>query len=656
MMVVLAHIFELERRVIFEGLNETNIVERFGSLLKELVGSKMEVEVFERHKLAPMDVNCLGSSRKDFFGTVGITFSYKNIAKEDNSTTMSISHMKHQTNHYNQPYTAFSFISDKKQTKMVNRKKTLKGLRNLKEFTVFCVPERFQRIATRREATKRKISFDEDSTYPIRTATSVEEILKKLYQKIKKDLEDFPQDSALFNLTVDALDYFLSHATLEEEDVFDKLLPFLLYTKRFKVMLNDINLNRLYHVLRSDFDLLSHWEKNSKDFLENARLEIDLSRRDDRLLEFIKIFKSVITDLRILNFDSSEEFAQDIASKVKEYGTNIERLELVPQRRSDKDFDDCFINIVQILNNVEKLPESISEIYFEEKNIELRYLTHSKGLLSAIKGLPANRTISFDFKLPYAVEVQELIKFVKYMPNTVKIKFLCKNIKLSDLVTTELTDLESISTNVRFYGCEKSKPLSIKLLYSLCKLESFDFRSESFFCKARHVDNLVTLLDDLEEWKREWGSFEYEHIRKTGFELGNILNIFNALENTQSITFKGKGKLNWNNGTNVEEFINKVCEGEKHVKFNFETIHVDDESLLLLTKEVSLPSRITFQANSCIITIRNENMQNFKNSLPDINKVIFINQQNLKRLGEIIEENRGQREFEIDLCNIQACT
>ncbi|KAM0679914.1 hypothetical protein GINT2_001855 [Glugoides intestinalis] len=103
MMSVLALIFGIDRKAIFDGLDEGIILKRFEKLLQAVAapGMSVEIENTDPKKLdsskVSFKINSRSNSRTEFFGKVLITFSYKDDRENESRTTMSIKHKESHT-------------------------------------------------------------------------------------------------------------------------------------------------------------------------------------------------------------------------------------------------------------------------------------------------------------------------------------------------------------------------------------------------------------------------------------------------------------------------------------------------------------------------------------------------------------------------------
>ncbi|KAM0680654.1 hypothetical protein GINT2_001342 [Glugoides intestinalis] len=690
MMSVLALIFGIDRKPIFDGLDEGNILKRFEELLQGLVAPGMSVEIDKAGSdtLKSSVINSRSHSRTEFFGKVLITFSYKDDRENESRTTMSI---KHKESH-----TDLEFNSDNSKEIVMSKEIALLGdSSGFKEFSFPSMINRVFLMAGNNPLPKVNVLEDMYASGLVESNEKKLEMLKIVYENMLKDRNqegtgifnsETPEGTNEWNDFTSIIDSILENVPLEDPAVFNMFAHFLHHSEKHKEKLNGFDLRLVYE--SKNEKLKEHWIDHANKELVSLRFTFNIDEINNvkisKELEFCKNF-SKLTDVELrygysARFDKSKTWSNSMEilkeiptyTKVELVGFNSEML---------KDFIDVAVSNLEVLQQLKKLKivfnsvkgiryinsavenfpylPNLSEItienqadgYYPDKN------SKSDNLVNLIQGLPENRDIKINL-IGRFVE-SEIFNALKETPEKVEVSIVYKLDSFSKRDARILKDkIEDPKLNIKIFstrnGTERHLPITTEILENLFKAKDFFFRfgskQEIEFDHTNVEDFLSSFGPFFQE--REWDLVIYTD-EKPRTEICELLEFVETFNKCKSISFESNF-LDLSNENDTNDFISVVNRRNKELKFDASVVLIDSVNLISIYNKMQEKENFTVEANSWLIKVRKGNRDAFEGNFREIYKTLYPNRSDedqfllkIKVLNEISKLDA----FTIDLKN-----
>ncbi|KAM0679446.1 hypothetical protein GINT2_002287 [Glugoides intestinalis] len=659
MMSVLALIFGIDRKPIFNGLNERNILKRFEELLQGLVAPGMSVEIDK----ADSDTLKVGKdhSRTEFSGKVNIKFSYKDDRENESRTTMSI---KHKESH-----TDFMFVQN--NSKEIDLTEEIKRLGNSSGFKEFSFPSMINRVflmAGNNPLPKGNVLEGMYASGLVESNEKKLEMMKIVYENMPKD--ENQKGTGIFNSETPAgikewndftsiIDSILENVPLEDPAVFNMFAPFLLYSEKHKEKLNGFDLRLIFNL--NNEKLKEHWIKHADERVGTLRFSFDIDKIKyyvlSKELEFCNKF-SKLTDVK-LRYGYSARF-----DKSKTWSNSMEILKKIPtctkvelrffNSEMLKDFIDGAVSNLDVLLRLNKLKivfddesgirylnsavknfpylfkylPKLSEITIE--NQATRYTPRegheSDNLVKLLKGLPENRDIKINL-IGRFVE-SEIFNALKETPEKVEVSIVYKLYSFDKFRAGILKDkIEDPKLNIKIFGTrngiERHLPITTENLENLFKAKYFFFifgsRQEIEFDHTNVNDFLSSFGPFFQE--REWDLVIYRD-KKPRTEICELPEFVKAFNTSESIRF-GSNFLDISNENAMNGIISEVNKRDKRLLLYASEILIDSENLIKIYNKMQEKRNFTVKAKSWLIRVENKNMDTFKDKFEEIYKTLY---------------------------------
>ncbi|KAM0680147.1 hypothetical protein GINT2_001530 [Glugoides intestinalis] len=664
MMSVIALIFGIDRKPIFNGLNEGNILKRFEELLQGLVAPGMSVEIDK----ADSDTLKVGKdhSRTEFSGKVNIKFSYKDDRENESRTTMAI---KHKESH-----TDFMFVQN--NSKEIDLTEEIKRLGNVSGFKEFSFPSMINRVflmAGNNPLPKGNVLEDMYASGLVESNEKKLEMMKIVYENMPKDRNqegtgifnsETPEGTNEWNDFTSIIDSILENVPLEDPAVFNMFAPFLLYSEKHKEKLNGFDLRLIFNL--NNEKLKEHWIKHADERVGTLRFLFDIEKTNyyvlSEELEFFKNF-SKLTDVKLrygysARFDKSKTWSNsmEILKKILKEIPTCTKVELVGfDSEMLKDFIDgaakSNLDVLLRLNKLKivfddesgirylnsavknfpylfKYLPKLSEITIE--NQADRYTPRegheSDNLVNLIEELPTDRDIKINL-IGRFVE-SEIFNALKETPEKVEVSIVYKLYSFDKFRAGILKDkIEDPKLNIKIFstrnGIERHLPITTENLENLFKAKDFFFRfgsrQEIEFDHTNMNDFLSSFGPFFQE--REWDLVIYRD-KKPRTEICELPEFVKAFNTSESIRF-GSNFLDLSNENDTNDFISEVNRRNKRLLLYASEILIDSENLIKIYNKMQEKENFTVKAKSWLIRVENKNMDTFKDKFEEIYKTLY---------------------------------
>ncbi|KAM0680384.1 hypothetical protein GINT2_001443 [Glugoides intestinalis] len=701
MMSVIALIFGIDRKAIFDGLDEGNILERLKVLLKAVAipGMSVEIDKANSDTLKSSVINSRSHSRTEFFGKVNINFSYKDDRENESRTTMSI---KHKESH-----TAFNFVqNNSKEIDLSNEIALLGDSSGFKEFSFPSMISRVFLMAGNNPLPKGNVLEDMYASGLVESNEKKLEMLETVYENMLKDRNQ--EETGIFNSEtpegtndredfIRIIDSIVENVPLEDPEVFYSFAPFLLHSGKYKNKLNGMDLRLVYE--SNNENLSEHWIKYADERVGTLRCSFDIDEIDDdeslKKIEFCKNF-SKLTDVELFcsrpySFDKSLTWSNSmkVLTEIPTY-TEVElntnnlailkdfidgaasNSEVLQQLIRLKIVFDDDSGIRYINSAVGKFPSLVTSLpNLSEITIENQATTYTPGedtksdnLVKLIEELPTDRDIAIKLigrfiesnERPEFVnalkENQKFVNALKKTPDTVKVSIVYNLYSFNKFDAFSLRDtIEDPKLNIRIFntsnGIERKIPNSIAFLDNLLKVEYFHIWFNTKIIEVKHttVKDFPSSLDPfLKEWKCEWKCVEYtdENPRTEICELLEFVKGFKTFNTCKSIRFKSNF-LDLSNEKERNHFILVVNEPNKELKLDVSALLIDFENFIPFYKKMQGKRSFTLKVNSWLIRVRKGNMGAFILQLPKTYNMEF---HEIRQENEFLEKIKALSELD----------
>ncbi|KAM0680675.1 hypothetical protein GINT2_000944 [Glugoides intestinalis] len=663
MMSVIALIFGIDRKPIFNGLNEGNILERFEKLLQAVAipGMSVEIDKAGSDTLKSSVINSRSHSRTEFFGKVLITFSYKDDRENESRTTMSI---KHKESH-----TDFMFVQN--NSKEIDLTEEIERLGNSSGFKEFSFPSMISRVflmAGNNPLPKGNVLEGMYASGLVESNEKKLEMMKIVYENMPKD--ENQEGTGIFNSEIPAgtnewedfisiIDSILENVPLEDPEVFYSFAPFLLHSGKHKEKLNGMDLRLVYE--SNNNNLSEHWIKHADERVGTLRCSFDIVYINDdeglKKIEFCKNF-SKLTDVELFcsrpySFNKSLTWSNSMkvlssntrCTEVELLGFNSEMLkdfidgaasksEVLQQLIRLKIVFDSFHGICHLNSAVRKFPylfkylPKLSEITIENQADRYRpSKDHKSGnLVNLINGLPENRDIKINL-IGRFVE-SEIFNALKETPEKVEVSIVYKLYSFDKEDARILRDkIEDPKLNIKIFstrnGIERHLSITTENLENLFKAKDFFFifgsRQEIEFDHTNVNDFLSSFGPFFQE--REWDLVIYRD-KKPRTEICELPEFVKAFNKCKLVKFNSNF-LDISNENDTNDFISEVNRRNKRLLLYASEILIDSENLIKIYNKMQEKENFTVKAKSWLIRVENKNMDTFKDKFEEIYKTLY---------------------------------
>ncbi|KAM0679767.1 hypothetical protein GINT2_001938 [Glugoides intestinalis] len=689
-MSVIALIFGIDRKPIFNGLDEGIILKRFEKLLQAVAapGMSVEIENTDPKKLdsskVSFKINSRSHSRTEFFGKVLITFSYKDDRENESRTTMSI---KHKESH-----TAFNFVeNNSKEIDMSNEIERLGNSSGFKEFSFPSMISRVFLMAGNNPLPKGNVLEDMYASGLVELNEKKLEMMKIVYENMPKDRNQ--EGTGIFNSEtpegtndwedfISIIDSIVENVPLEDPEVFYKFAPFLLHSEKHKEKLNGMDLRLVYE--SNNNNLSEHWIKHTDERVGTLRCSFDIDKISDDEIEFCKKFSN-LTKVELLYervdvFDESKTWSNSMkvlssipACTEVELNTNnlavlkciidgvTSNSEVVQQLNKLKIVFYSTFGIRYLNSAVEKFPFLVTSLpKLSEITIENQAAIYTPGkdhksdnLLKLIEKLPTGRDIEINL-IGRCIESNERPEFVnalKETPDTVKVCMIYKldsfnkndALRLRNLIEHSKLDIKLFYTK---NGIERQIPISTTFLDSIAKFKCFHIGS---FASCIHVEhtNMSDFLSSfdffIKEW--EWESVNY-YDKNTTTEFCQLLLFLNSSNAFKDIHF-GSTLLKLRSQDEIDELISVIIKRDNILKLDISNLLIDSDKTISFYKKTKEIRFLSLHVLSWLIRVSNENKDMFIQQLPETYNMLYPS-------GRDIDEfvSRANALSELDLFTI----
>ncbi|KAM0679520.1 hypothetical protein GINT2_002364 [Glugoides intestinalis] len=596
MMSVLALIFGIDRKAIFDGLDEGNILKRFEKLLQAVAipGMSVEIDKADSDTVKSSVINSRSHSRTEFFGKVNIKFSYKDDRENESRTTMSI---KHKESH-----TDFMFVQN--NSKEIDLSNEIERLGNSSGFKEFSFPSMISRVflmAGNNPLPKGNVLEGMYASGLVESNEKKLEMMKIVYENMPKDRNqegtgifnsETPEGTNEWDDFISIIDSIVENVPLEDPEVFYSFAPFLLHSLKHKEKLNGMDLRLIFNL--NNENLSEYWIKHADERVGTLRCSFDIVYINDdeglKKIEFCKNF-SKLTDVELFcsrpySFNKSLTWSNSM--KVLSSNTRCTEVELL-LFNSDmlKDFIDGAASNSEVLQQlirlkilfyddsgiryinsaVGKFPSlvtslpNLSEITIENQATKYtpREGHESDNLVKLIKELPKDITINLIGRFVESNETPELVKALKDIPDTVKVSIVYNLISfnkedariLRTLIEHSKLAITILDTS---NGIKRQLPISITFLDDLFKAEYFHigFIFDVITVVHTSVKDFLSSLDPFEKgW--EWKCVEYID-KKPRTEICELLSFVKAFNTCEDLVFRSPF-LSLTNKDDMDDFL-----------------------------------------------------------------------------------------------------
>ncbi|KAM0680425.1 hypothetical protein GINT2_001485 [Glugoides intestinalis] len=660
MMSVLALIFGIDRKAIFDGLDERNILKRFKALLKAVAIPGMSVEI-DKADSGTLKVGKV-YSRTELFGKVLITFSYKHDRENESRTTMSIEQEK--------SHTAFNFVQN--NSKEIDLSNEIELLGNSSLFTEFSLSSMISRVflmASEKPLPKGNILEDMYASGLVESNEKKLEMLKIVYENMPKDENEAgtrifnsetPEGTNEWDDFIRIIDSILENVPLEDPEVFYSFAPFLLHSEKHKEKLNDMNLRLIIKLSKENVS--EHWIKHANQRVATLRCSFIIDEiNNDKIskeIAFCQNFSNLSSVELIHSF--SNAFTEKMASRnAMQIFSKIPNCTEVTLNKLPLGMIKCFVDfavsnptmlmnlgklkinlfcntpdILYINSSVDKLPsvldslKKLSEITIENRYPALpkqkRNILKSENLAKMINELPFDRNIVINFigNLFELKETPEFFKALKATQSAVKV-FISYNINSfnSEDALTLMGAMECLKLDIKIFhfknGIRKPIPTSIEFLDNIIKAKNFQVSFNTEVINVEHISVAVFLSSFdffLKGW--EWDILKYVDLNPST-DFYELVNFLNALSELKAIRFESKF-LNLINKDNIDRLIAGITKRGKPVTLSISTLLIESVNIASFCVKIKEISYFTLEVKSWLIRVKNENIDAFIQKLPEI--------------------------------------